>query len=154
MRLGAFVYRGDAAGIDFPLTTDTGLRTNIQDMHFLRTGIYASLFIQNFNVFGVYMHGSDTLQTFDADRATLLSSVEPDFHTWFTQADYVFYPWLQGTFRYETVTPGDRTVPSLRAGVFNVSALIRANVKAMAEYVRDLREGDNHSFNVLVRFAF
>jgi hypothetical protein len=154
VRLGAFVYRGDAAGIDFPLTTDTGLRTNIQDMHFLRTGIYASLFIQNFNVFGVYMHGSDTLQTFDADTAALLSSVEPDFHTWFTQADYVFYPWLQGTFRYETVTPGDRTVPSLRAGVFNVSALIRANVKAMAEYVRDLREGDNHSFNVLVRFAF
>jgi hypothetical protein len=154
VRLGAFVYRGDAAGIDFPLTTDTGLRTNIQDMHFLRTGIYASLFVQNLNVFGVYMHGSDTLQTFDADTATLLSSVEPDFHTWFTQADYVFYPWLQGAFRYETVTPGDRTVPSLRAGVFNVSALIRANVKAMAEYVRDLREGDNHSFNVLVRFAF
>jgi hypothetical protein len=154
LRVGAFVYRGDASGIGFPVTTDAGLKTNIQDMHFLRSGVYASLFYQNLNVFGVYMHGSDTLNTYDADTAALLGSVEPDFHSWFTQADYLFYPWLQGTFRYETVTPGDRTVPSLRTGVFNASALIRANVKAMAEYVRDLREGDNHAFNILLRFAF
>ena len=154
LRLGAFVYRGDASGIDFPMTTDAGLKTNIQDMHFVRTGLYASLFFQDLNVFGVYMHGSDALQTFDGDTAALLGSSEPDFHAWFTQADYLFYPWLQGTFRYETVTPADRTVPSLRTGVFNASALIRANVKAMVEYVRDLREGDNHSFNVLLRFAF
>ena len=38
--------------------------------------------------------------------------------------------------------------------MFNVSALIRANVKAMVEYQRDLREGENHSLNVLLRFAF
>ncbi len=154
LRLGAFVYRGDAGDINFPLTTDTGLKTNIQDMHFVRTGVYASLFYQNLNVFGVYMHGSDSLQVFDADTAALISSTEPDFHAWFTQADYVFYPWLQGTFRYETVTPADTTIPSLRTGVFNASALIRANVKAMVEYVRDFREGENHSFNVLLRFAF
>jgi len=154
VRLGVFVYRGDASGIGFPMMTDAGLKTNIQDMHFLRTGVYASLFFQNLNAFGVYMHGSDALNTYSADTAALLGSIEPDFHSWFTQADYLFYPWLQGTFRYETVTPADRTVPSLRTGVFNVSALVRANVKAMAEYVRDLREGDNHSFNVSLRFAF
>jgi hypothetical protein len=154
LRLGLFVYRGDASGIDFPVTSDAGLKTNIQDLHFLRSGVYASVFFQNLNVFGVYMHGSDALQVSDAGTAALINSAEPDFHAWFTQADYLFYPWLQGTSRYETVTPADSTVPSLRTGVFNVSALIRANVKAMAEYVRDLREGDNHSFNVLVRFAF
>jgi hypothetical protein len=154
LRLGAFVYRGDASGINFPATPDDPTSPNIQDMHFLRTGVYASLFYQNLNVFGAYMHGSDTLNTYDNSTAELLGSVEPDFHSFFTQADYLFYPWLQGTFRYETVTPADRTVPSLRAGIFNVSALIRANVKAMAEYARDLREGDNHSFTVLLRFAF
>ena len=38
--------------------------------------------------------------------------------------------------------------------VFNASALIRANVKAMLEYQRDLRAGENHSLNAVVRFAF
>jgi hypothetical protein len=154
LRLGAFAYRGDASNINFPLTTDAGLNTNIQDMHFLRTGLYASVFFKDLNVFGVYLHGSDSLQVSDAGTAALLSTVEPTYHAWFTQADYVFYPWLQGSFRYETVTPADPSVPSLRSGVFNASALIRANVKAMIEYQRDLREGDNHSLNALLRFAF
>jgi hypothetical protein len=66
----------------------------------------------------------------------------------------VFYPWLQGAFRYETLTPADRSVQSVRTAVVNVSALIRANVKGMIEYQRDLRQGENHSLNALVRFAF
>ena len=154
LRVGVFTYRGDAGGIDFPLETEGGLKTNIQDLHFLRTGVYASVFFQNLNVFGVYMHGSDSLQVSDAETSAQLSTTEPDYHAWFTQADYLFYPWLQGSFRYETVTPADPSVPSLRTGVFNASALIRANVKAMVEYQRDLREGDNHSLNALLRFAF
>ena len=36
----------------------------------------------------------------------------------------------------------------------NVSALVRANVKAMLEYQRDLREAKNHSLNAILRFAF
>jgi hypothetical protein len=52
------------------------------------------------------------------------------------------------------VTPADRTVPSLRTAVFNLSALIRANVKTLVEYQRDLREGENHSLNLVLRFAF
>jgi hypothetical protein len=154
LRVGVFAYRGDATDINFPLETEDGLRTNIQDVHFLRTGLYASVFFQDLNVFGVYMHGSDSLQVFDGATATLLSTGEPDYHAWFAQADYLFYPWLQGSFRYETVTPAEPSVPSLRTGVFNASALIRANVKAMVEYQRDLREGANHSFNALLRFAF
>ncbi|MBI3402190.1 MAG: hypothetical protein HY048_12285 [Acidobacteria bacterium] len=154
LRLGVFAYRGDASNINFPVTTEEGLNTNIQDAHFLRTGLYASLFFKDLNVFGVYLHGSDSLQTFDAETAARLGTVEPDFHAWFTQADYLFYPWLQGSFRYETVTPADPSVPSLRTGVFNASALIRANVKVMVEYQRDLRQGDNHSLNALLRFAF
>ena len=100
------------------------------------------------------MHGNDSLQILTPVGDTLINTIEPDFHAWFTQADYVIYPWLQAAGRYETATPADPEVQSLRIGTFNVSALIRANVKAMVEYQRDLREGANHSFNVLLRFAF
>jgi hypothetical protein len=154
LRLGVFTYRGDGSGIDFPMETPDGLHTNIQDAHFLRTGVYASLYYQDLNVFGAYLHGTDSLQVSDPVTASLLNTVEPPYHAWFTQADYMIYPWLQATGRYETVTPADTTVPSLRTGVFSVSALVRANVKAMVEYHRDLREGANHSLNALVRFAF
>lgn len=154
LRLGVFTYRGDGTGIDFPLTTPDGLATKIQDGHFLRTGVYASAYYRDLNVFGAYLHGTDSLQVSDAGTASLLNAIEPSFHAWFTQADYMIYPWLQATGRYETVTPGDTTVPSLRTGVFALSALVRANVKAMLEYQRDLREGANHSLNAILRFAF
>ena len=151
VRVGVFAYRGDGSDIGFPVTETAG--QTIQDLHFLRTGIYVSAFYQDLNVFGAYLHGTDSLQLFE-DAAPLGAVFEPDYSAWFTQADYLIYPWLQGTFRYEMLTPGDKTVPSLKTGVFNVSALIRANVKAMLEYQRDLRQGENHSLNALVRFAF
>ena len=155
LRLGVFTYRGDGSNIDIPHTTSEELKTNIQDAHFLRTGVYASLFFQDLNVFGAYLHGTDALRVFDATTTpVLLNSLEPSYHAWFTQADYMIYPWLQGSARYETLTPGDSTVQSLRTGVLNVSALVRANVKAMVEYRRDLRQGDNQSLNAIVRFAF
>ncbi len=154
LRIGVFTYRGDASGIDFPTTTEDGVQANIQDVHFLRTGVYASFYYQDLNVFGAYLHGSDSLQLADASTASLLNAFEPTYHAWFTQADYMVYPWLQATGRYETVTPGDTTIPSLRTGVFALSALVRANVKAMIEYQRDFREGTNHSLNAILRFAF
>ncbi len=154
LRLGAFSYRGDGSNVPYSLTTDAGLQVNIEDTHFLRTGFYASWFFQDLNVFGVYLHGTDELNTFDATTSRLLNAVSPDYHAWFTQADYLIYPWVQATGRYETVTPADSSVPSLRLGVLNLSALIRANVKATVEYQRDLREGDNHSLTAFVRFAF
>jgi hypothetical protein len=110
--------------------------------------------VQDLNVFGAILHGTDQLQLFEPVSGGSLGIIQPDYRAWFVQADYVFYPWLQGTFRYETVKPFDPTVLSLRTGVWNASALIRANVKAIIEYQRDLREGRNHSLNGLVRFAF
>ncbi len=154
LRVAAFVYRGDGTNINFASTDALGNPLNIQDLHFLRYGLYASVFYQNLNVFAVFMHGTDQLDLLDPITAASFGLIQPTYHSWFTQADYLFYPWLQGTFRYETVTPGDSTVPSLRMGVWNGSMLIRANVKAMVEYQRDLREGRNHSLNGLVRFAF
>jgi hypothetical protein len=154
LRLGVFTYRGDASHIPFVVTTDAGPAANIQDNHFLRTGFYASLFFQDLNVFGAYVHGADSLSPFDAASEALLSPLTAHYHAEFVQADYMIYPWLQAAARYETVSPGDTTVPSLRMGVFNLSALVRANVKAILEYQHDLRVGENHSLNALLRFTF
>jgi hypothetical protein len=153
LRVGAFTYRGDGSNIDFGLTSEEGTPQNLRDLHFLRTGVYATVYYQDLNVFGAYLHGTDSLQLFD-EAGPLGGVFEPDYHAWFVQADYLFYPWLQGSGRYETLTPGDRNVPMLKTGVLSLSALIRANVKAMIEYQRDLRQGQNHSLNALVRFAF
>lgn len=154
LRLGVFTYRGDGSGINFPVTTPDGVSTNIQDVHYLRTGFYASLYVEDLNVFGAYLRGSDSLQVSSVATTSLLSALEPTYHAWFMQADYMIYPWLQATGRYETVTPADPSVPSLRTSVIAVSALVRANVKAILEYQRDLRESTNHSLNAILRFAF
>lgn len=153
LRVGVFTYRGDGSHINFELMSEEGTPQSVQDLHYLRTGVYASVFYQDLNVFGAYLHGTDSLQLFD-EAGELGAVFAPDYHAWFAQADYMFYPWLQGSARYETLTPGDRGIPMLKTGAFNVSALIRANVKAMIEYQRDLRQGKNHSLNALVRFAF
>jgi hypothetical protein len=153
LRVGALIYRGDGTNINFASTDEAGNPLNIQDRHFLRYGLFASLFYQDLNVFGAFLHGTDQLQALDPAGVDL-GLTQPAYHAWFVQADYVFYPWLQGTWRYETVTPGDPAVPSLRMGVWNASMLIRANVKAIIEYQRDLREGRNHSLIGVVRFAF
>jgi hypothetical protein len=154
LRVGAFAYRGHASGVDYPFESAAGLPINVQDDHFLRTGFFASGYWLNLNVFGAYVHGKDDLRQFDADTGDFLAAIEPAYDSWFVQGDYVFYPWLLGAARYETVTPGDRSVPSVRTGVFSVSGLIRANVKAMVEYAQDLRESKNHSFDAVLRFAF
>jgi hypothetical protein len=153
-RIGAFAYRGNASGVNFPTTTPAGNMVNIQDDHFWRLGGFASVFLADLNVFGVYLTGKDTLKQFDTTSGALLSQIEPDYHAFFLEADYVFYPWLHGAARYEELTPADRSVPSIRTGTFTVSALVRANVKAMLEYQRDLREGTNHSLNAILRMAF
>ncbi len=153
VRVGVFVYRGDGSGINYPVPFDDST-VNLQDAHFLRTGVYASAYFRDLNVFGAYVHGSDTIQQFNPDSGAFLGQGQPTYDSAFVQADYVIYPWLMASARYETVKVGDPSVPSLRSGVFNLSALIRANVKAMVEYQRDLRTGENHSLNALIRFAF
>jgi hypothetical protein len=91
---------------------------------------------------------------FDASSSALLTALSPEYHAWFTQADYVIYPWLQASARYEMLTPADPEVPNLKTGVVNLSALVRANVKAMVEYQCDLRETANHSLIAQIRFGF
>jgi hypothetical protein len=154
LRVGVFVYRGNAGDVSFPLEDEAGTAIDLRDDHFLRTGFFASVYWRDLNLFGAYLHGKDTLRQLDPESEVLLAETEPDYNAWFAQADYVFYPWLHGALRYETLTPGDRSVDSLRILTVNASALVRANIKVILEYQRDLREGDNHSLNALLRFAF
>jgi hypothetical protein len=155
VRIGALVYRGDGSGINFgPGAEAPSTVPQIQDTHSLRTGLFGSVNVGDLNVFGVYLRGTDELHLFNPVSGAPINTINPNFHAFSTEADYVFYPWLHGAFRYETLTPADPSVQSLRTAVVNMSALIRANVKGIAEYQRDLREGANHSFNVVVRFAF
>jgi hypothetical protein len=153
-RVGAFVYRGNAKDVNFPMTDETGAAINLRDAHFLRTGFFASVYVRDLNLFGAYVQGRDTLQRFDPDTSEPLGESEPTYHTWFVQGDYVFYPWLHGAMRYEDLTPADRSVESVRVGTLSVSALIRANVKVILEYQRDLRERTNHSLDGVLRLAF
>jgi hypothetical protein len=154
LRFGVFAYRGNAGGVDFPLTDENGNTINEQDRQFLRTGFFASAYWRDLNVFGAYVHGKDTLRQLDGTTGDFLTEIEPTYHSWFVQADCVIYPWLHGAARYETVTPGDRSVPSLRTGVVSMSGLLRANIKAILEYQRDLREAKNYSLDAVLRFAF
>ncbi len=154
LRVGGFAYRGNAGNVSFPLTDEVGTKIDERDDHFVRAGFFASAYWRDLNLFGAYVHGKDTLQQFDGTSGDFLTQLEPTYDSWFVQADYVFYPWLHGAARYETVTPGDRSVPSLRTGVFNVSGLVRANVKVLLEYQVDLREAKNHSLDAVLRFAF
>ena len=73
LRLGAFAYRGDASGIPFAVDGRDGAKVNVKDTHFLRTGIYASAFYQDLNVFGAYLQGTDALQVSDEDTGALIA---------------------------------------------------------------------------------
>jgi len=154
VRLGAFVYHGNASDVSFPFTDDTGAAINLRDAHFTRWGFFGSVYFKDLNVFGAYLHGTDTLQQYAADGTTFVSQAEPSYNSWFLHADYVIYPWLHAAARYEELSPADTSVLSTRVGTFNFSALIRANVKAILEYQRDLREGTNHSLDAVLRVAF
>ena len=137
----------------FPAHDGYRPETNIQDMHFVRTGVYASLFLpepQRLRRLHARQRYAAGVQRRHA-RAHQLDRA--DFHAWFTQADYVFYPWLQAPFRYETVTPADS--PSQASAP--VSSRKRADSRQRESdggIRRDLREGDNHLLNALLRFAF
>ena len=87
LRLGAFTYRGDGTGINFPTAPLDGLATSVQDTHFLRTGLYASLFVRDLNIFGAFIHGSDALEVFDGATDAPVSATQPSYHSWFAQAD-------------------------------------------------------------------
>lgn len=154
LRVGILGYHGNGSGIDFPFTDDTGATVNVEDRSFNRTGVYASWWFDDLNVFGVAMTGRDNLDTFDAD-GNRIDTASHHFKAWFVQGDYVIRPPLQASLRYEAATPpSEAEAQSLRALNASLSYFAYANVKLTLEYRRDLRESKNYSFNTILRFAF
>lgn len=154
LRVGLLGYHGNGTGIDFPLADENGVVVNVQDRNFNRAGIYASWYFDDLNLFGVAMSGRDRLDTLAAD-GTRLDSASHRFSTWFIQSDYVILPPLQASLRYENLSPPRAAeVRSLRALNASLSYFAYANVKAIIEYRRDLRESKNYTLNTILRFAF
>lgn len=150
LRVGVLGYSGNGKGFDFPFEDEM---VTIQDRTFSRGGIYASWYFDDLNVFGVALTGRDRLDTF-AEDGTLENTASYRYHTWFVQGDYVILPPLQASLRYENLSPADSEAESLRFLNASLSYFAYANVKAMLEYRRDLRESKNYQLSTILRFAF
>lgn len=155
VRIGAFGYRGDGRDIDFTVTdTATATDFNQQDRTYERVGGYVNWYLGDLNIFGVVMHGTDTLQNFDQTTGGLFNEVKPSFDAWFAQADYVIRPPFQVSFRYENLNPADPSAENIRFYNANFSFLTRANIKTMAEYRRDAHQSENYTVAGILRFAY
>jgi len=129
---------------------------HMQDTSYTRSGLFASWTYSDLNVFGVYLHGIDSLQLRSADNLTVLSQNDRTFNASFIQADYVIAPPFHVSARYEKLTPADTSVQPVKTANFNFTYLAAANVKVMVEYNKQDQSGvgTNKSINTILRAAF
>ena len=153
LRIGVLGYTGNGKDVEFDVTDEGGAPFKMQDVRYNRIGVFASWYFGNLNVFGVALHGTDKLQLLDNDTLAQISEDTRSYDSWFAQADYVISPPFQVSARYENLRVADATVPSIRTLNANFSVLIRANIKAMLEYHRDLRNSQNYTLATVLRFA-
>ena len=154
IRFGVFGYTGDGSKINFDITDADGNPFAMQDRRYNRYGIYASWYMGDLNVFGAAIHGTDRLRLLDPDTAAKLNEVTRTYDAWFAQADYVIAPPFQVSLRYENLRVADPSVPTLKTLNANFSFLAYANIKAMLEYNRDLRDSKNYTLATVLRFAY
>jgi hypothetical protein len=152
VRVGVFGYHGDGGDATFDLTDDLGAPFGVRDRRYDRVGAYVSWFWRDLNVFGAYVHGKDTLEVTDQTALTT-NEINPTYNSWFVQADYVIRPPFQVSLRYEDLHPGDPTAPSTGLANANFTYLVRANIKLMLEYQRDVHESKNYNAAAILRFA-
>lgn len=165
LRVAVFGYRGDGKGIFVPVEAHGGqdpmgaqaLPRVLEDRAFSRIGFDASVYFQDLNVIAGYVRGRDTLAEYvdvGGGARTFDQQGSFTYHTWFAEGDYVLMPWLHGALRYEWLQPAREGASDFKRIVPNLTALIRANVKAFIEYQRDLGDSDNYLVLANVRFAF
>jgi hypothetical protein len=152
LRVGVLGYHGSGKGTDFPFTDSDGIAFNVQDTSFTRAGVYASVFFNDLNVFGVALVGHDNLSTTDVAGVSRQAGFR--YRSWFVQSDYVIFPPLQASLRLENLSPPDHSAASIRALNASLSYFIYVNVKATVEYHRDLRQSSNYDLSTVLRFAF
>lgn len=100
-----------------------GVHAEDAEERFTRLGVDFDWRFQDLNLFGGYVWGETRLDPLARP------DLEESFNSWFTQADYVLFPWLVGALRYENVDLPDAFRGDLERWVPHVTALIRANVK-------------------------
>jgi hypothetical protein len=154
LRLGLLGYLGDGSNILFPVTDADGNPFQIEDRRYDRVGLYASLILRDLNLFGVAVHGTDSLRLHDNETGDFISERKRSYDAWFAQADYVIKPPFLVSLRYEHLRPADPQALVLKSLNANFTYLVRANVKTMLEYHRDLRDGKNYEIDGVLRFAY
>jgi plastocyanin len=155
LELGVFAYRGDGKDIFFPAEAHGAAGDHgggemgpelLEDRTFYRFGVDLNLYVQDLNLVAGYVHGRDDLATYKVvdDEPSLHESGRFSYDAWFVEGDYVFLPWLHGAVRYEWLRPANREAPDFKRITPNLTALIRANVKALVQYEKDLGESDDY----------
>jgi hypothetical protein len=153
-RVGLFGYFGNGTDVNYAITDPAGNPFQMQQTKFRRTGVYGSLYVGDLNLIGVAVHGSDDLSLRDNDTGDELSSATRTWDQYFLQADYVIVPTFQISARYENLRPADPSVETQKALNLNLSCLVRANIKLMLEYHRDLHDAQNYQLAAVLRAAF
>ncbi len=118
------------------------------DEKFTRFGADASLWFGNLNLFGAFMWGETAMDPL------LIHEAKAEFTSWFTEADYVFYPWLIGALRYERIDIPDLMDEDIQRWVPHVTALIRANVKFTFDAALYSKRRQNNRYLFNLSFAF
>lgn len=136
------------------MTDEEGNPFKMEDRRYNRVGGFASLYVRDLNLFGVFLHGTDRLALLGSEGAALVDETTRSYNAWFVQADYVFKPPFQASLRYENLRPADPDAETLRALNANFSFLVRANIKAMVEYHRDLQDSKKYAVSTVARLAF
>ena len=154
LRVGLFGYTGNGTDVDFDVTDGKGNAFKMQDRRYDRVGVYASWLFGDLNLFGVAMHGRDRLELRDAGTGEVVDTTRRTYDVWFAQADYVIVPPFQVSARYESLRPADPAAESIRFLNANFSYLVRANIKLMLEYRRDLHDSQNYTIATVLRFAY
>jgi hypothetical protein len=153
-RVGAFGYWGDGGDVDHEITDPEGNLFKMRQGRFSRLGVFGSLYLGDLNLIGVAVHGSDDLSLRDEETGAEISTSTHTYDAWFAQADYVITPVFQVSARYENLRPADGLVDTQQALNANFSVLVRANIKLMLEYHRDLHDSQNYQLATVLRAAF
>lgn len=175
LQVGAFAYRGDGEGIFFEGTGHHGVQF-AEDREFTRYGFDVNAYIGDLNVIGGFIAGDDTNAVYepvedehggDDEHAEeeddhgigeieLVRTNDDDYKSAFVEADYVVYPWLQAALRYEWLRPSSTSEGNFKLVTANLTALIRANVKALFEFARVVGGPGEKDYraNAGLRFAF
>ncbi len=132
LMIGLFVYNGSPATDG----TDLGLR---------RIGIDFSLGFRDFLLYGGFISGYDEMLMNGALMKSEYSLIS-------TEVNWVLYPWLLPTVRYEIASPDgaesfSRVIPSL-------SLLVRSNVKIIVESTYNSNDSGLNGLNTQLEFAF